>query len=491
MQPLQTLYLRAFVWVTALPGSEIDHIIVVRVFMFGCLVVTALSIAGIVSSLSTRTTGLICAACYLSAGLILHHGTAFRTDIMTAALLSLALWIIAASSLSWKSIASMGFLVGIAGMITIKSVLWAPAFVGLGLIRWHTEGWKPALFIRFIFAALAAGLTFATVYFFHSRGVASDPDASASALIGNASTRMFTFPYLEKLPVILTAVLTALPLAAFIILLPILLIRSANDIAAKAGILGLWAVALVPLFYVNSYPYFYAFILPPVAVSIYLAVEAAQTRYSVFALAIVMAVNGVANWALDERGILHNQRLVLETVRQNLPGPVTYFDCCASIGSWPSGNGFRTAWGVDQYLAATRPAFRDRMLQEPVPLLIAGGWSQQVFQDSGPTDKFLSEDVEALRNTYIPFWGPIHLAGIELRPLEERKWEALVPGPYTVEGSVAIDGAVYADGDTISIDRGTWELQETNGAQARLVWGENILKPETPAPTKLWTSWIE
>lgn len=491
VQPLQTLYVRAFAWVTDIPGSEIDHIIVVRLFMFGCLAVTALSIAGIVTSLSSRTTGLICAACYLSAGLVLHHGTAFRTDIMTAALLSAALWLLATSRLSWKSISLMGFLVGIAGMVTIKAILWLPAFAGMGLIRWHSEGWKPLLLARLLFATVMAGLTFVAVYFFHSESVAPIPDTAAGTLINSASRRMFVVPYFEKAPVILTAAFTALPLAILVIALPFVLLKSHQAPARKLGVLGLWGLVLVPLVYVNSYPYFYTFILPPLAVSIYLAVDAGLKRYSAVGIAIVLGFNGVLNWAVDERGILQNQRLVLDVIKQTIPGPVTYFDCCASIATWPNGNGFRTAWGVDQYLAAGRPAFRARMEAEPVPLLIAGGWARQAFQKSGRIDDFLPEDAHALRETYVQFWGPLYLAGVQLGPFQQKAWSALVPGAYTVRGSLTIDGVQFADGDVLNVERGTMAIQETSGAPALLIWGRQIEKPKMAPPTSLWTGWVE
>lgn len=491
IQPLQTLYVRAFGWITYLPGSEIDHIIAVRVFMLACLLVTAVSIVGIVSGLSSRANGLICAACYLSAGYVLQHGTSFRTDTMAAALLSVALWILASSSLSWRSVSLIGLIVGAAGMVTIKAILWLPAFAGLGLIRWQASDWNLLLLPRFVIAGLVAAIAFIALFFLHASGLVPDPEASAGGIIENSTQRMFKLLYISKLHYLLIAALKGLPFAILIIVLPFVLLTIRQSPAFKIGLIGLWALAFVTLVYVNSYPYLYTFILPPVAVSVYYAADFARKRYGVLAIAALLAFNGAANWLIEERGILQNQRLLLTAVKQIMPGPVQYFDCCAMIGSWPHNNGFRTVWGVEKYLSAGEPQFKNKLLSRPVPLLFANDLlmnnAYQRMFEKAPAREFLAADAEALRETYIHFWGPVYLAGTDLLPRQKRQWRVLVPGTYTIEGVITINGRPYSHGQTLYLERGELILEEASGQPARLIWGEELQVPDVAAPARVWT----
>lgn len=122
-QPLQTFFTRAFMWVPGLPGNAVDHVVLIRLFMLGCELVTLVCIAGIATRFSDRTTGLLSALAYLAAGYVLQHGTSFRFDPQATALLMASLWVLLCrpTSMPWMLLA--GVLGGLAGLVTIKAVL--------------------------------------------------------------------------------------------------------------------------------------------------------------------------------------------------------------------------------------------------------------------------------------------------------------------------------------------------------------------------------
>ena len=135
----------------------------------------------------------------------------------------------------------------------------------------------------------------------------------------------------------------------------------------------------------------------------------------------------------------------------------------------------------------------DTMSDEVVPMLAAigpqnGARFYGLMVSGEDNGVFHPEDVVALRETYRQFWGPIFLAGKELEPDEQTTWNVRVPGSYTVEGHVLVDGTDFDTGDVVELKRGKVMLAETGNASASLTWGNNIAKPSlTPPSRPYWT----
>ena len=107
--------------------------------MFGFELLAAASIAGISARFTDRVTGLICAAAYISGGFVFQHGFSFRADPMAAGLLMASLWLLLSSRMRWPAIFAVGLMLGTSAMITIKIILFAPAFAGVAWLRWKEE----------------------------------------------------------------------------------------------------------------------------------------------------------------------------------------------------------------------------------------------------------------------------------------------------------------------------------------------------------------
>ena len=170
-QPLQTFFTRAFMWVPGLPGNAVDHVVLIRLFMLGCELVTLACITTIATRFSDRTTGLLCALTYLAAGYVMQHGTSFRYDPQVTALLMASLWVLVCQPANIRWLALAGVLGGFAGLISIKAVLYAPAFAGVFWLRWNESG-RDKSYLKAIAALIAtAGLTFAIAYSIHVHGM--------------------------------------------------------------------------------------------------------------------------------------------------------------------------------------------------------------------------------------------------------------------------------------------------------------------------------
>ncbi len=129
-QVLQRGHAFAFAWVPGLPGNNLDHIMVIRLFMIACEVVSLAAIVGVASRFADRTTALLCALAWVSFSYVFQHGASFRYDPPITALLLTTLWIIVRSDLGWRAMFGAAVLIALMPLVTVKAVLYAPAFAG-------------------------------------------------------------------------------------------------------------------------------------------------------------------------------------------------------------------------------------------------------------------------------------------------------------------------------------------------------------------------
>lgn len=486
-QPLQTFFTRAFMWVPALPGNAVDHVVLIRLFMFGCELVTLACIAGIAARFSDKTTGLLSALAYLSAGYVLQHGTSFRFDPQATALLMASLWVLLCrpASLSWML--SAGVLGGLASLITIKAVLYAPAFAGVFWLRWSEAG-KDRAYIKAVTAMLiAAALTFAVAYALHASHIIAASGRGAKDIVGASAEKMFSLtshPYWRHnlKGAIFSPATTLLVLAV-----PLVLLRSARPGAERVALAGLWFPLTTLGFYHNTAPYYHVFMLAPVTASACVVIRLATRRYGTGMVALFLMAGAAITMSREETGTLEKQRQLVAAANEIFGTPVGYFDSCAMLGQFLKANGFMTPWGTERYLRGELPSLEQIQRERVVPLVVN---DDQMFADAvdtgNPVADFLPSDLAMLRQTYRHFWGPYWIAGFEIANFRQAQTITVrVPGPYTVGsgGSVILDGTIYRSGQIVELSRGTHSVIAAD-ASTTLTWGRALRKPAQPAPAE-------
>lgn len=490
IQPLQTIHTRLFAWLPGLPGSEIDHILVARLFMWACALVTAGGIYLLAEKFADKRTALLAVAAYMGAGYVLQHSIAFRVDPIVTALLTSALCVAARTRLTPLWIALLGALIGLAAMVTIKFVLWAPAFAGMALWQWHEEKYDPRYLARWFAAGAVALATFALLYMLHSVDAGGgEARAAAEGTLSRSAGKMIGFLDSPHLPLIGKGVFTALPLALAIMLVPGVVLRLELPLAKRLALLALWLPVLTPVYYVNSLPYFYPFILPPVAVTCALSLPIFVRRYGMTVVAGVIGLSAAMVWVVDTRGVTQKQETLIAAVHEVFPEPVNYFDCCGMIASFPKQNDFLTRYGVQRYLEAGEPTLLRAMEAQPVPLVLDNNRQFSRLIELGDSTEFLPADAAALRGTYVRFWADIYIAGRKLGAGETGDWDVLVPGTYTVEGTLEVNGTTYSDGELLALARGPARLANRGDSEASLIWGENLVRPGIEPVGFYWTAW--
>ena len=474
-QPLQSLHVRLFAWLPGLPGSGVDHIIVARLAMLGCETVTLGAIYALARKFAERPVALTAALLYLSAGFVLQHGFSFRTDPMVTAALMSALALLARARLAVLPLAAFALLVAVAGMITMKAVLFAPAFLGIAWMRWSEDRFAVGSALRMAGAGVATVAAFVALYVWHSAALTTDTQGASMA--AGASSWMFFLGVPPYWHMGVKAALTAPVLTLLALATPVAIWRSGLQQAGKIALTGLWLPLLLPLFYTNTAAYFYAFMLAPVAVSVVVALKAALERYSLRLVVAVLAVMATGIFAIEDRTTIDRQHALVETAEHMLPAGTAYFDHNGMVPTLAKANWLVTPAVLDSYRATGIASYRQTMESQSVPLLLANDESIEAML-AGDDSVLLPADAAALRDNYRPFWGPIYLAGYAADTA--RDVEVLVPGTYTVLGGpVTVDGVAYPADSLLTLERGSHRIA---GAQAgtRLQWGDHLTPPAQP-----------
>ena len=74
LRPLQTLHVQLFQWIPGIASTGVDGIVIGRLFMLACALVTAASIALIAGKFARREYALAAALIWLTAGFTMQHG---------------------------------------------------------------------------------------------------------------------------------------------------------------------------------------------------------------------------------------------------------------------------------------------------------------------------------------------------------------------------------------------------------------------------------
>ena len=488
-RPLQTLHTRLFAWVVGLPGTGVDHIVIIRLFMFACEMVTVAAIVALGTRFSNRTTGLLCALAYLAFPFVFKHGYSFRFDPPAAALLMSTLVIITYSRLNGAAMLLAGVLLGIAPMVTIKIVLYAPAFAGLLWLRWSEQRFSPAYLGRLAGVAAIGAAVFALIFFLHSHGQPGEAGPQTRTIVTKAGAAMFGFKAMPYWSYAFDAVGFA-PLTALLIFLsPLAIAQSGKTRAERIALTGLLLPVTTLLFYHNTAPYYYSFMLPPVVVGVSAAISWFTDRFGRVLITGALFATGLITLISDPSSTIDRQRTLLRAADAMFPQPVNYFDFSGFLGKFPKANGFMTPVGIDIYLAGGMTPMRTTMEKKVVPLLMNNDPMFDRLFAGGETPEFLPQDAAALRDNYLHFWGPYWLAGKTVDPGDPTMSEEfLVPGPYTIrDASLIVDGQTYRPGEIVELDRGAHLLRTAEGKTARLIWGRSISEPGYAAPEEFWT----
>lgn len=469
-RPMQTAYVHAFGWLAWIPGKEMAQVFVARLTMTLFLGITCLSIYRISKTVAGRDVAGLAVLAFLTSGFVIVYGASFRADPIAAAGLMAAMAIMMTKRMGSVQTAVTALLIAASLLVTVKAVLYLPAFLGVLLWRWPERGQVLRIFVS---GLIGVGLA-SIIYIWHASGIAS----SLSNETANNAQRAFETTLLDSglFPRAREALLWALLSLGAITLVAVGIGAGQNNRKICAALAFALPCLLSILFYRNAFPYFFPFITPPLM--IITAMGAARLgRGPVLGTLIVLMLctgAGQAVKALSENAAL--QRATLAEVHRLFPEPVPYIDHNAMVATFPRNLFFMSSMGLKHYRAAGQPVMAHLIETKRPPLLLANRWALHVAMNDetvpdGPHLLF-PEDAEALRQSYIHYSGTIWLAGQEtILGSEPEDITLPFPGRYRVETDkpVVIDGNNVSDRMVIYSD-GEHRVSGSLGQKVRFVW---------------------
>jgi hypothetical protein len=183
------------------------------------------------------------------------------------------------------------------------------------------------------------------------------------------------------------------------------------------------------------------------------------------------------------------QRAVVAAVHRIFIKPVPYIDHSGMISSFPKVNLFMSTWGLENYLAAGE-SFMETSLKHRPPLLLVN--RPVLNPDKVSFSRLLKRDQELIRKYYVPYWGPIRIAGAStaLAASADATIDLPFPGKYRLRSNVPtlLNGRPAHDGDVIDFKETRVSIramtqQPPRQGHATLLWAEAQEPPAQEPPS--------
>lgn len=473
-RPMQTGFVHAFAWLNYLPGHEMEQIFAARLVMVGCLAATCLSVHRIAYHLTNERCANVAVLGFLCSGFVLAHGGSFRADPIAAALLTSAIAVAMTSRLAVFHVVAVGMLVAFSFLVTIKSALYLPAF--LGVLVWRMD--DRAAVVRLIAALGITCALAAILYKLHTSGIVpaqgNETATNANDAVNTTLIKSGLFP---RADVILSWVAFSLPQ----LVLAAIGFASARRSRLILTLLLFISPLLVVVVYRNAFPYFFPFAAPLLMIAVAFGAQRIAVAKVVLRISVPMVVGAAIQLILIAPEQSRTQRATISEVHRLFDAPVPYIGGFGAIATFPRSGFFMSSWGVTNYRRAGQPVFADIIRTQQPPLLLAQRYSLNnalmADNDRNTTFDLLPEDQAVLRGAYVQYSGTIWLAGAETTLSEAGTQISLpFPGRYRVEtdGVAILNGADVAGGDVIEVDDVNLGVQGRDGVSLRLVWDTGL-----------------
>lgn len=465
----QTLHIRLFLWVPFTTDDLISQIQIARLGMLCFEIVAIAMVVRLATEFVERKAALVTGIVYLAGGYTFTQGFSFRADPIATAILMAALYQFATNSFSICRLIFLGVLIGIAGLITIKSIFYAPCFIAFGILRLMGSGedWRTTA-LRIAIIPVVSVATFVAVLQMHRLGLdvrqaaGSSLESKISAFLGNGPgpRTVYIFAQMALAPVITAGVFVSL-------LTWKRLVR--RDAIAFAGLL---LPLLTLLFYRNTFPYYFVFLLAPVCVGISPSIELMLRRYGTWTALPVLAISPVSLLMVQQYDVIDRQRALINEVHRLFPQPTGYLAYAGFIADYPrilphliSGVGLKGYYDrkipvIAREIERGNVAF---VLADSAPVL-AGLEGREL------PNSLHSSDFNMLHENFVHYRGIIWIAGKTICASQGGQSITLYrTGPYSVDGgTILIDGIAARDGTTRRLDAGHHRVILENGNCIRL-----------------------
>ena len=487
--PLQTIYLRFFVFLQHIPQNEIYQIIIARCIMFCCFLITSYFIFSIAKRYFSIKAALLCVLTYISFSFVFRHGVSFRMDTMVTTLLMFVVWCLLRPNPLKRHHIFAGLAFGFAGMVTIKSIFYAPTIAGILLIHWAYSRWNSKAFFEGLSVGVISLITFGVLYLWHSASL--NDGISGTSYIGSiASGSLIDHGFFPQINIFAKSIIENMFFWMFFAagcLICLKNIISKNEETEKSlKVLSLALPLLSLSFYLHSYNYYYSFLIAPASILIAPAYDKLMSSKFNHKFPLLLLLLAIPFLSILWQSIIQNnsyQKQTVEMVHQIFPEPTSFIDRTGMISSFDQEGFFMAGWQMREYYRANTPIMNDILVKTSPEFIVANveGLDLDALGE-GPADRrLLAEDEATLKNNYIHHWGKIYVPGKRVMlDGDSLQTEIILDGTYTVETDkpVLINGKIYKNRQTLELSKGMHDISADQATEVTLRWGDNLFMPE-------------
>lgn len=477
---LQTFHVHLYRWITLLPMDEIVQVSTARLTTLILLLCTATLVYAIARSFVAPYYAMCGSLAYLASGFVVGHGASFRPDPIAACLLMLALYLAFSTRLVFWQICLLAISLATAALVTIKAVLFAPAFLAAVIWRRNESG----LMAKILFTTVAAAAFFLVLFMAHD-GLLTVNNREAVELAKNAVDKVvLSGEFMPRLPTI--QLWLVLSMGSLTLVIAGFTGVKKNSVVCLLLVLPMFSI----LFYRNAYPYFFPFISPPLMVVAAIGANKLAKRHGLLSLVIVMMSTSAAGqiW-FSYKEDQQVQRELLTVVHDLFPQPVPYIDSNSMVATFPKVGIFMSSWGVENYRKANTPVFEKILSSQYPPFLLTNGAALSAAMYG--IDNFsrccglLEPDIAVLRKNYVRYWRDLWLVGKKLQASgEPQNFDMPIAGKYrmSAENTVVIDNRVVEPGQSIYLSAGEHNITSITAQKLTIIWDS----PPPPDGSRGW-----
>ena len=495
---LQTFHVHLFWWLSKLPLDEISQILLARCLMWLLLGATIFFLFRITKTLASPEGAFFAVIVYSTLVFVLQHGTSFRSDPIITALLMGAIYALSrGTGLLLLGTSATAFILAL--LISIKSVFLLPLMGAVVAIQWSESSAPLRLLRDILFTIIAAALLFFGLFWWHASSILQATH-EPSSMLGGALTKtildsgLFYGIAFLKYTLRSDAIQWVLVAIGIVIAFIDLTARDTKERFRAVVLLAFASPLLTVIFYRNAFPYYYVFMMAPVAVTAGISADWLVKRFRIAKLLPpIMVAFAVSQAGIDFSRDHSAQRSVIAAVSEIFPNPVPYIDRCSMIGAYPMVGFFMSGWGMEVYRQSGRDQFA-RSIYEKHPLFVIANHPGllQALQMGASAPQgdiaLIPSDAAALRDNFIPHWGPIWVVGKRLDPTQgaTSSFAVAIPGEYTLEADeqMLIDGKTFFPGNVLTLTEG---VHNYRGQFAQLRYGEHLPRPLRQPPKTVFT----
>ena len=279
-RPLQTIHVHAFRWLRFISENEVNQLIAARIVMYVFSLFTAYFIYKICRHFTSQSAAIFAVTNYCSFTFVIDHAASFRTDPIVTLMLMAALYIAISKQWNYYWFTLCGILIGFAGMVTIKAIFITPVIGSVMMIGTLQSAKKQRAFGACSLAFICSIASFGILYLLHKSALPiSEGSADTNTISHGIAKTILSGVIFPQLSFLLQAVFSNLVFCiAFIfgvVSIAKNLMHTSAEGKAKCILLLSFCIPLSTLiFYRNTFPYFYPFIIAPASVLIAVGADA-------------------------------------------------------------------------------------------------------------------------------------------------------------------------------------------------------------------------